>query len=496
MLENVLQETSPMATEASSAHDDPGILDIETMETMPSILDKMETNSTLSTVQDEQEEEQRQLVSEDSMSVETYVETEIRDGAPADNEKMRVADDVDKQENTHEQMPSTSAAEISYEMDLNYLKQRLSKEEAKLLLTLASTMPCTGGGQNNRNISEKMVGTTIGEHTFSRQDVERILTLASVMASTSTAASANKEAGDNGDVASSPANADNEKEGIEVSDCSGVPIILTDDEWRLVRNALIGVTSGEGKESVVEANNVDSAKANCTMANCMSTSFSALAFSLLMFAKGLTCAGKGVMKTAQCACPPMYAGLCHLTTLATHSSCGTSLEKADTAPLIFERIDAHGRSHSVAVFLGRGNRLTPNSSLRDAMIEAKALNGAVFRSKTKALVMEIEYYGGGGVRAHHDGMCNDNVGDIGTSSNGGSSHAKNKTRTTVPITIEAAKFYKLSYLINENVEESSSSSSNGNNCVNQVVRILVKDAPEVDEDEYDVDVDLRHGLCF
>jgi len=117
-----------------------------------------------------------------------------------------------------------------------------------------------------------------------------------------------------------------------------------------------------------------------------------------------------------------------------------NIETVSALPLIFERVDAHGLSHNVTVFLGRGN-LTYQSTLLDAMVEAKTLSKAVFRSKTKSIVMEVAY---------------------------------GEKQTNLPITVEAAKVYKLCDIINVGSD------------FDQAVKIQVKDAPEVDKDEFDV----------
>ena len=118
-----------------------------------------------------------------------------------------------------------------------------------------------------------------------------------------------------------------------------------------------------------------------------------------------------------------------------------NIETVSALPLIFERVDAHGLSHNVTVFLGRGN-LTYQSTLLDAMVEAKTLSKAVFRSKTMSIVMEVAY---------------------------------GEKQTNLPITVEAARVYKLCDIINMGSD------------FDQAVKIQVKDAPEVDKDEFDVD---------
>jgi len=118
-----------------------------------------------------------------------------------------------------------------------------------------------------------------------------------------------------------------------------------------------------------------------------------------------------------------------------------NIETVSALPLIFERVDAHGLSHNVTVFLGRGN-LTYQSTLLDAMVEAKTLSKAVFRSKTKSIVMEVAY---------------------------------GEKQTNLPITVEAARVYKLCDIINVGSD------------FDQAVKIQVRDAPEVDKDEFDVD---------
>ena len=117
-----------------------------------------------------------------------------------------------------------------------------------------------------------------------------------------------------------------------------------------------------------------------------------------------------------------------------------NIETVSALPLIFERVDAHGSSHHVTVFLGRGN-LTYQSTLLDAMVEAKTLSKAVFRSKTKSIVMEVAY---------------------------------GEKQTNLPIIVEAARVYKLCDIINVGSD------------FDQAVKIQVKDAPEVDKDEFDV----------
>jgi len=75
------------------------------------------------------------------------------------------------------------------------------------------------------------------------------------------------------------------------------------------------------------------------------------------------------------------------------------------------------------------------------MVEAKTLSKAVFRSKTKSIVMEVAY---------------------------------GERQTNLPITVEAARVYKLCDIINVGSD------------FDQAVKIQVKDAPEVDKDEFDV----------
>ena len=99
----------------------------------------------------------------------------------------------------------------------------------------------------------------------------------------------------------------------------------------------------------------------------------------------------------------------------------------------------HGLS---SVGVERNNNRYKSTLHLCAMIEAKALSKAVFRSKTKSLVMEVAY---------------------------------GEKQTNLPITVEAAKVYKLCDIINVGSD------------FDQAVKIQVKDAPEVDKDEFDVD---------
>lgn len=107
--------------------------------------------------------------------------------------------------------------------------------------------------------------------------------------------------------------------------------------------------------------------------------------------------------------------------------------------LVFERRGVNGSHHRVSVIVGRGG-VKFESSLRDAMVKAKQLNAALFRSKTKAFVMEI-----------------------------------NSGEDPLPFTIESAKSYSVSDLFELGCDSL------------KTVNILVKDAPELDEEESDID---------
>ena len=108
--------------------------------------------------------------------------------------------------------------------------------------------------------------------------------------------------------------------------------------------------------------------------------------------------------------------------------------------IVFSRRDAKEAIHSVSIFLGK-DKINLESTLRDVMVKGKELNKAIFRSKTKGFIMEVK------------------VSDT----------------ETIPITISSARERKISDLLNINRE------------TGKTLHIMVKDAPEIDDNENDVE---------